>query len=100
MTSGIAVASACGACAHEIPGADQYAPDRYMGIIGADHVAELQAIGWVHTVIPHGEPDDIACPHYHAAWIQDPGPSRSATTRRSKRAGHRAARPRRHPPHR
>ena len=98
MTAPIAVAACCSRCAPMLPGAERYAADRYLGIIHADHVGELQAAGWVLTVIPHGEPDDIMCEHYFAAIAADPRPPRSASTGRRRHAGRRAARHRRRHP--
>lgn len=70
MSDGIAVASACGECAGQIPGADEYAPGQHMGIIHASHLPDLAALGWIITRYPH-EPPDVACPHYHAANWHD-----------------------------
>jgi hypothetical protein len=66
----IAVASACGACAHVIGGGKEWAPGRHMAIVHASHIAELVAAGWVLIENPH-DPPDIVCSHYYAAWWQD-----------------------------
>jgi hypothetical protein len=62
--AGIAVASACDACAYLISGGEHVAPGRHMGIIHAEHVPELVALGWVLTEHP-ADPPDVTCLHYH-----------------------------------
>lgn len=64
---GIAVASACTACADVISRPPEYAPGRRMAIVHDHHVPELVAIGWIVTDYPDGdEPPDVVCPHYAA----------------------------------
>lgn len=66
MTPGIAVASACTACAHLIGSPPECRPGRHMAVIHDGHVAELVAAGWILYDCP-GEPADIVCVHYKAA---------------------------------
>jgi hypothetical protein len=67
--AGIAVASACDACASLISGGEQVAPGRHMGLIHTSHVPELVALGWILTEYPV-DPPDVVCEHYHAAYWQ------------------------------
>jgi hypothetical protein len=62
--AGIAVASACDACAWLISGGEQVVPGRHMGLIHTSHVPELVALGWILTGNPAGPPD-VTCLHYH-----------------------------------
>jgi hypothetical protein len=69
-TRGIAAVTGCRPCwtlARIRPGYE-YEPDRFVAVVHAGHVPELEAAGW--TVIPHGMYDDgmtdVVCPHLAA----------------------------------
>jgi hypothetical protein len=70
MSDGIAVASACTACAGQTSNPPEYAPGRHMAIVHDHHVSELVALGWIVTDYPH-EPPDVVCPHYAALCADD-----------------------------
>lgn len=66
---GIAVYTACGACAARLMrGAREFAPGWFMAVGHADHAGTLTALGWTVTH-PDGpdEPPEILCPHAAAA---------------------------------
>lgn len=69
---GIVVAASCTECAGEL-GEDAPIEDgRCMVIVHAAHAAALEALGWIRTPDDDpNEPDDVCCPHYHAAHWQD-----------------------------
>jgi hypothetical protein len=64
------IASACADCAPQIGNPPECEPGSHMGVIGASHVPELEALGWIVTRYPH-EPPDVACIHYHQAHWRD-----------------------------
>jgi hypothetical protein len=63
--SGIALASACDACAHLIGNPEPSEHGLRMTMIHASHIPELEAEGWVTTPAPDGGPPDCTCIHYH-----------------------------------
>ena len=65
---GMAMASACGACADQIGSPPAWAPGRHMAPVHAGCVPELRELGWILTADPDGGPPDIACPHYHRKY--------------------------------
>jgi hypothetical protein len=61
----VAVATACSECAAgTISRAEQYEPGRYMGIVHAEHIGEMQREGWVvdWSLYSDGTPD-LVCRH-------------------------------------
>lgn len=63
---GVACVTACTRCAADvIPGAEEYAPGRHVGVTHIDHVGELEAAGWTVVHDMYGDPGavDLICRH-------------------------------------
>lgn len=61
---GIAVAAACGDCAHLIGNPEPSEGGIRMALVHTSHIPELEAHGWITTRYRH-QPPDVTCLHYH-----------------------------------